>query len=212
MTRRLLELFSGTKSISKAVGDKFDEIISVDILTKFNATITTDILTWDFTIYPPNHFDAIWASPPCTEFSTLKITSGAVRNLELANSIVQRTLVIINYFKPKKWFIENPQTGLLKSQSYMNNIPFYDVDYCRYAEWGYRKRTRIWTNVIYDAPLLCLGRNACTQMIPDTRAHKLSNGNSVVVGRKSVKKEHLYRIPEKLVKELFDCPANAIIV
>ena len=25
--------------------------------------------------------------------------------------------------------------------------PFYDVDYCKYAAWGYRKRTRVWTNI-----------------------------------------------------------------
>ena len=24
---------------------------------------------------------------------------------------------------------------------------FYDVDYCKYADWGYRKRTIIWTTL-----------------------------------------------------------------
>jgi hypothetical protein len=28
----------------------------------------------------------------------------------------------------------------------MKDIPFYDVDYCMYSDWGYKKRTRIWTN------------------------------------------------------------------
>jgi hypothetical protein len=31
---KLLELFSGTKSVSKAVGHLYDEIVSVDILIK----------------------------------------------------------------------------------------------------------------------------------------------------------------------------------
>lgn len=42
--KRLLELFSGTKSISKAVGYMFDEIVSVDILHKFEPTEVSDIL------------------------------------------------------------------------------------------------------------------------------------------------------------------------
>ena len=25
-------------------------------------------------------------------------------------------------------------------------MPFVDVDFCMYSDWGYRKRTRIWTN------------------------------------------------------------------
>ena len=33
---RLLELFSGTKSVSKAIGTLFNEIVSIDILQKFH--------------------------------------------------------------------------------------------------------------------------------------------------------------------------------
>jgi site-specific DNA-cytosine methylase len=109
---RLLELFSGTGSVRKAVGNQFEEIISIDILQKFEPTECADILKWDYKKYPPRYFDAIWASPPCTEYSKLKYISGAARNLVLADSIVQRTLEIIEYFNPERWFIENPQTGL----------------------------------------------------------------------------------------------------
>ena len=42
------------------------------------------------------------------------------------------------------WFIENPQTGRMKD--YITDRPYYDVDYCRYCDWGVRKRTRVWTN------------------------------------------------------------------
>ena len=31
-------------------------------------------------------------------------------------------------------------------KNYMD-YPYYDVDYCMYSNWGYRKRTRIWTNL-----------------------------------------------------------------
>ena len=76
---RLLELFSGTKSVSKAIEHLYDEIISVDILNKNNPTYCCDILLWDYKQYPPGYFDAIWASPPCTAFAEFRpITSEAI--------------------------------------------------------------------------------------------------------------------------------------
>lgn len=201
---RLLELFSGTKSVSKAVGDLYDEIISIDILSKYNPTVCINILDWDYSVYPPDHFDAIWASPPCTEYSILKHNTGMITNIDLADSCVLRVFEIIDYFKPNKWFIENPQTGMLKYRPFMELIPYYDVDYCRFSNWGYKKRTRIWTNVIFENTL-CEGKGKCPNMI--SRFHKVSFGGN---GRP---KEHTYiscpagdtayRIPELLVKQLF---------
>jgi hypothetical protein len=42
--------------------------------------------------------------------------------------------------------IENPQTGLLKNQTFMLDIPYNDLDYCKYG-MPYRKRTRLWNNI-----------------------------------------------------------------
>ena len=50
------------------------------------------------------------------------------------------------YFQPKYYFIESPQSG--KMEDYIHDKPYHDVDYCRYSDWGYRKRARIWTNPI----------------------------------------------------------------
>ena len=62
---RLLELFSGTGS----VGRQWDgEVVSVDIAGD-EPTHRADILEWDYTFYDPNHFDVVWASPPCTQYS-----------------------------------------------------------------------------------------------------------------------------------------------
>ena len=55
------------------------------------------------------HFDYIHASPPCVEYSVAKTT--APRNLELADTIVKKTLEIINYLQPKNFTLENPYTG-----------------------------------------------------------------------------------------------------
>ena len=194
---RLLELFSGTGSVRKAVGTRFNEIVSIDILQKFKPTEVTNILDWDYRKYPTGHFDVIWASPPCTQYSKAK-TQG-MRDIEGANAIVKRTLEIIEYFKPRLWFMENPQTGLLKKQDVVKDIPFYDVDYCQYGML-YRKRTRIWTNKLGFTPRLC-DRLTCPGM--NGTQHKLSCGNANQSER-SVSLVEKYSIPSQLIVELFD--------
>jgi site-specific DNA-cytosine methylase len=201
---RLLELFSGTKSVSKTVGSFFSEVVSLDILDKYSPTICADINLWDYRQFPPGHFTHIWASPPCTEYSLLKQNTGMETDIDKADQNVLRLFEIIDYFRPEKWFIENPQTGMLKNRPFMEGIPFYDVDYCRYADWGYKKRTRIWTNVDYQ-DTLCLGIGKCRNMIG--RFHRVSFGGQ---GRP---KEHVYetcpagdtayRVPYKLINALF---------
>lgn len=66
------------------------------------------------------------------------------RNLDLANRIVARTLEIIAYLQPERWWMENPDTGLLKRQALVRDLAYVRVDYCRFSAWGYRKRTRVW--------------------------------------------------------------------
>ena len=105
---RLLELFSGTKSVGKVAEQLDYEITSLDLK---NADINTDILNWDYTIYPIGYFDVIWASPRCTEYSKAKPRGN--RNIEYANQVVLKTSEIIHYFQPAYYIIENPQTGLL---------------------------------------------------------------------------------------------------
>ena len=95
------------------------------------ADIKTDFLDWNYKTYDPGDFDLIWASPPCTEYSVAKTTG--IRQIEQANKIVQRTLEIIEYLQPTWFIIENPQTGLLKKQSFMADLPFDDIDYCKYG-------------------------------------------------------------------------------
>ena len=113
----LLELFSGTKSVGTIARSLGFNVISLDLK---NADINTDILEWDYKQFDRNHFDFIWSSPPCTEYSVAK-TRG-IRNIEYANSIVLKTIEIIKYFNPKHFVIENPQTGLLKHQEFMDEF------------------------------------------------------------------------------------------
>ena len=136
---RLLELFSGTGSMGRAFEALGWEVTSLDL--EGEPTIKCDILSWDHTKFPPGHFQVVWASPVCCEFS--KALTRRPRRLEEGDRLVLRTLELIDYFKPRFWGVENPQSGLLKTRPYMEGLPFQDVTYCSYGS-SYRKRTRIW--------------------------------------------------------------------
>lgn len=170
---RTLELFAGTQSFSKAAARAGHETVTVDLLPLFKPTIVANILTWDYKIYPPGHFDIVWASPPCTEYSKAK-TQG-VRNLELADRLVRRAFEIIDYFQPTRWFLENVGTGLLikRMDGIRPELQKYFVDYCCYGK-SYRKRTVIWSNIPLEMKL-CAGPGRCPSMT-ETR-HNGSCGN-----------------------------------
>jgi hypothetical protein len=63
----------------------------------------------------------------------------------IGKPMVDRTREIIAYLQPRSFWIENPQTSRMKD--YITDLPYYDVDYCMYSDWGYRKRTRFWTDI-----------------------------------------------------------------
>jgi hypothetical protein len=63
-----------------------------------------------------------------------------MKDMDEADKLILKTFEIINYFDPYLWFVENPQTGKLKDRKIMKNIPFYDVSYCMYSDWGYEKK------------------------------------------------------------------------
>ena len=188
---KVLELFSGTGSVGKICKQKGWEVISLDLK---GADINEDILKWDYKKkFKPGHFDMIWASPPCDTFSALrkswigrklKCHNGEVCTAELLQKdidniglpILRQTEKIIEYFKPKYYFMENPQTGLMKN--YVDK-PFYDVDYCKYSNWGYKKRTRIWTNLTGFENKLC--KNDCNNIMEGTKTHKANIGGCKIV-------------------------------
>ena len=173
---KVLELFSGSGSVGKVCKLLGYECVSVDI--EFEATHKVDILEFDYKQYKPDEFDIVWGSPPCTYYSSLQKTwigkqkkDGIYtiekfnNDLEYSDKLVLKTLEIIDYFKPKLWFMENPQTGTLKNREVVKDLPYYDIDYCMYSDWGYRKRTRVWTNKKYFNAKKCDGKGTCGNMI-----------------------------------------------
>ena len=57
---RLLELFCGTKSVGRAFEAAGWEVVSLDIVSKFEPTILCDIRSWDYTMFPGT---STWSGP-----------------------------------------------------------------------------------------------------------------------------------------------------
>ena len=197
---RLLELFSGTGSVGNVATAMGFEVVSVD--RDMPATHKCDIMEWNYKQYPPKYFDVLWASPPCTEYSRALTTRP--RNIAAANIIVQRALDILEYFEPRYWMIENPQSGLLKDQIIMWGIPFKDIDYCKYG-MPYRKRTRIWNNVVrWEPRALCMkdcGNIRNNKHIATAQRGPSGKRETWAVQPRFTLHE-LYRVPAELVSEL----------
>ena len=66
---KLVELLSGTISVGKVAEQLGYEITSLDLN---NADIDCAIMNWNYTVNESWYFDVIWASPPCTEYTTAK--------------------------------------------------------------------------------------------------------------------------------------------
>ena len=155
---KVLELFSGMRSIGKAFEEAGHKVFSVDWNRNFEntdwcvdiGTITaSDIL---------NRFgkpDVIWASPDCTTYSIAAIShhrtkepSGNLapksRAARQSDAVIQNLLKLIAELTPIYWFIENPRGGLRK-MGFMNGLPRYTVTYCQYGDER-MKPTDIWTN------------------------------------------------------------------
>ena len=235
---RVLELFSGTGSIGN-VCKKYDwEVVSLDLK---NADINCNILDWDYKVYPSDYFQCIWSSPPCDTFSVLrkcwigrklKCHNGEVCTQELLQKdiddiglpILRKTEEIIDYFKPKYWFIENPESSSMKD--YIDK-PHYIVDYCKYSNWGYQKRTIIWTNLEGFEPKTCnkdcnnmlYGRHianmGCSKVVEDNGKYILCKTAKLrekykeypnVSNQNKLWKtlDSRYRIPPNLIQEMFD--------
>lgn len=201
---KILELFSGTGSVGKVFKERGYEVISVDITDKLgHVDIITDILEWDYKAYPVGTFDVIWASPPCRTFSILRNSHIGRANTTITKEKIESDMItiglpvlrkaeeIIDYFKPRYWFIENPQTGRMKN--YIDR-QFYDVDYCKYG-FPYRKRTRLWTNLLEFNALKC---NYDCDFSTD-RKHNVNLGRHSNLRRKDT-----YRIPEQLTNSIID--------
>jgi len=227
---KLLELFSGTHSVGKVCKKLNIDVVSLDkdlpaTYKDYTSTnhIQEDILTWNYKIYPSGYFDIITSSPVCLWWSILRNTwigrkmkshgenviTPEIIQEDIDNfgkPMVDKVFEILDYFKPKYWWVENPNTS--KMVNYIKDKPFYVVDYCKYCDWGYQKRTRFWTNIQGFTPKLCKkdcdniikiktqkGKKSINQYLHKERMGtsktvKDENGKIIRVNTKKLREEH----------------------
>lgn len=185
---KMLELFCGTKSVSRAFAQRGHDVYTVDWEASFEPTICADVgaLTVEGVINLCGGLpDVIWASPDCTTYSVMAISlhrhKEADGNLRaetdyarMCDAINTHVIELIKALQrerqrrslpPLTFFIENPRGGMRKMR-FMKGLPRYTVTYCKYGETR-MKPTDIWTN--HPAPNFippCKNGDSCHEPTP----------------------------------------------
>ena len=203
----LLELFSGTGSVGRAFAARGWEVVSVDRVGKFEPTHCVDVLAWDFSAaYPPGHFDVVWASPPCVQYSCAR-TRGPPRDLEGADRLVAKALEIIDHFGPRWFWVENPATGLLKTRPVVQPLGApYTASYCHYG-FRYRKHTHLWSNCPHFRPRVCNKR--CFWYKDKRHLASAQCGPNKGDLVRNFTTEFLYKIPGPLCDDIAEASARS---
>lgn len=156
---KVLELFAGTRSISKAFEARGHNTFSVEWSKDFeNISLYADIGTLtakDIIKLCGGVPDVIWASPDCTTYSIAAISHHRKQeecgNLapvseyaKFCDKVNKNVLDLIAELKPRFYFIENPRGGMRK-MDFMKGLYRYTVTYCQYGDKR-MKPTDIWTN------------------------------------------------------------------
>ena len=156
----ILELFAGTRSISKAFEKKGHKAFSIEWNKDFEQISLYDdinnVTAKDIIKLCGGVPDVIWASPDCTTYSIAAISHHREKNqitgnldpvseyAKFCDKTNKHVLDLIQELKPKYYFIENPRGGFRK-MDFMKGLYRYTVTYCQYGDVR-MKPTDIFTN------------------------------------------------------------------
>lgn len=148
---KVLELFAGSRSVGKAAEKLGMEVFSSDINAFDGINYVVDVLEFDYSKVPFQP-DIIWMSPPCTGFSVAAIGRNWEKDTyqpktdtaRIGLLLVEKCIEIIEHYKPKYWFMENPR-GMLRKLPVVSGLQRHTVTYCQYGDTR-MKPTDIWTN------------------------------------------------------------------
>ncbi len=199
---RLLELFSGTKSVSKVARELGWVTVSLDIDPRHKPDLLVDILRFDETTYPRDYFDFVWASPDCASYSQARTVAKIPRDeaMQLSDRLVSRTRQIIAYFGCH-WAIENPIYSLLWKREVSRGLLESScvTSYCSFG-MQYRKNTRIANSFGLQLPR-CPGTGICPAMVGKRHLTHAQKGGGGVTGRRHTLDE-LHSIPSELCRSV----------
>ncbi|MBI2101657.1 DNA cytosine methyltransferase [Candidatus Woesearchaeota archaeon] len=158
----ILELFSGSGTISREFERAGHKVFSIDIRKRANVCVPSlkkDIMQLSLDDLPFWDIDVLWASPPCEIWSYAAGSfhwNGNIPQTEKAQKhiqVIKKTLALIEKLQPKLWFIENPR-GKLRYFIPMTDFLMRNAGIIKlitYSSYGFPtvKPTTIFTNA-YD--------------------------------------------------------------
>ena len=202
-----LELFSGTKSVSRVIRELGWSTVSLDIDPTHDPDLCLDIMDFDETSYSKDYFQFVWASPDCASYSCAR--SNAIKDrveaMQLADRLVTKTRQIIDYFDCE-WCIENPASSRLWKREVARGLLENScvTSYCSFGML-YRKDTRIASSFVLNLPR-CLGKGHCQAMIGCMHKEWAQRGYNLkrkgAVEQRSHTLDELHSIPSGLVEAI----------
>ena len=209
---KVLELFAGTRSISRAFEARGHETFSIewdkqhpDISWYADiGTVTTQDILEKFGVP-----DVVWASPDCTSYSIAAISHHRIKEADgnlspksdyakfcdkVNKHVIEMISELLEINPNMIYFLENPRGGMRK-MNFMKGLPRYTVTYCQYGDTR-MKPTDLWTN--HPNPRfkpMCKNGDPCHESAP--RGSKTGTQ-----GRKNAKERS--RIPKLLCEHIVD--------
>lgn len=151
MEKNLLEIFCGTKSVSKVFEKNGWNCYTVDLEPKYNPTECINILDFDYKKFDKDYFQHLHFSPDCRYMSQNQqswynrykgrgdnkyLFTPEIHNEKLKDSdeLLYKVKEIIEYFNSSTFTIENPYHNKFNSIINRNilNYPYTIVHYCMY--------------------------------------------------------------------------------
>lgn len=174
---KVLELFSGTATLTSVARERGHEVFTVDLhepadLQADVLDLTADDLRaatgWD-------HFDVVWASPVCTGFSVAAIGKSwhhpepgvyipKSESARLSLALLEHTFHLIEQLRPAAWFVENPR-GMARKMQVVQGHRRETVTFCQYGDRR-MKPTDIWTNTDWQGRPMCRRGDPCHEAAP----------------------------------------------
>ena len=73
--------------------------------------------------------DCIWASPPFSHYSRARTRAKTPRDFGGSDALVRKVLSFTDHYGGPDWFMDKPESGLMKIPEVVAGLPMRVVDY-----------------------------------------------------------------------------------